>query len=78
VYGFSHLSVNTKQMTLRHLDPNGMSLHAFTKTPEGASNSSRKRFIYSNVAGSAVLFGINSSTGQAGFPRRTPMFLETR
>ena len=35
VYGFSHLSVNTKQMTLRHLDPNGLSLHFFTKTPEG-------------------------------------------
>ena len=35
VYGFSHLSVSHKQMTLRHLDANGRILHAFTKTPEG-------------------------------------------
>jgi tartrate-resistant acid phosphatase type 5 len=35
VYGFSHLSVTPKQMTLRHLDSNGRILHAFTKTPEG-------------------------------------------
>lgn len=35
VYGFSHLSVTHKQMTLRHLDINGRVLHAFTKTPEG-------------------------------------------
>jgi hypothetical protein len=35
VYGFSHLSVTRKQMTLRHLDSNGRTLHAFTKTPEG-------------------------------------------
>jgi tartrate-resistant acid phosphatase type 5 len=35
VYGFSHLSVTEKQLTLRHLDPNGRILHAFTKTPDG-------------------------------------------
>jgi tartrate-resistant acid phosphatase type 5 len=35
VYGFSHLSVTEKQLTLRHLDPRGHILHAFTKTPEG-------------------------------------------
>jgi hypothetical protein len=35
VYGFSHLSVSPKQMTLRHLDANGRVLHAFMKTPEG-------------------------------------------
>lgn len=35
VYGFSHLSVTAKQMTLRHLDQNGSALHALTKTHEG-------------------------------------------
>jgi 3',5'-cyclic AMP phosphodiesterase CpdA len=35
VYGFSHISVTARQMTLRHLDQNGNTLHAFTKTPEG-------------------------------------------
>ena len=35
VYGFSHLSVTPKQLTLRHLDSSGRILHAFTKTPEG-------------------------------------------
>jgi tartrate-resistant acid phosphatase type 5 len=35
VYGFSHISVSPRQMTLRHLDQNGNTLHAFTKTPEG-------------------------------------------
>lgn len=35
VYGFSHLSVTEKQMTLRHLDNKGHTLHAFSKTPEG-------------------------------------------
>ena len=35
VYGFSHISVTDRQMTLRHLDQNGRTLHAFTKTPEG-------------------------------------------
>lgn len=35
VYGFSHLSVTPKKLTLRHLDENGHSLHAFSKTPEG-------------------------------------------
>jgi hypothetical protein len=35
VYGFSHLSVTKKQMTLRHIDESGRVLHAFSKTPEG-------------------------------------------
>ena len=35
VYGFSHLSVTPKQITLRHLDSDGRMLHAFTKTPDG-------------------------------------------
>ncbi len=35
VYGFSHLSVSPKQITLRHLDQGGTLLHAFTRTPEG-------------------------------------------
>jgi tartrate-resistant acid phosphatase type 5 len=35
VYGFSHLSVTEKQLTLRHLDPGGHMLHAFTRNPEG-------------------------------------------
>lgn len=35
VYGFSHLSVTPKQMTLRHLDATGRVLHVFTKTPDG-------------------------------------------
>jgi hypothetical protein len=35
VYGFSHISVTTQRMTLRHLDESGRPLHAFTKTPDG-------------------------------------------
>jgi tartrate-resistant acid phosphatase type 5 len=35
VYGFSHISVTAQQMTLRHLDQNGKTMHAFTRTPEG-------------------------------------------
>jgi hypothetical protein len=35
IYGFSHLSVSSKQMTLRHLDSTGRTLHAFTKTTDG-------------------------------------------
>lgn len=35
VYGFSHLSVTSRQMTLRHLDDDGRILHSFTKTPDG-------------------------------------------
>lgn len=35
VYGFSHISVTQKQMTMRHLDSNGSMIHAFTKTPAG-------------------------------------------
>ncbi len=35
IYGFSHISVSAQLMTLRHLDQNGKTLHAFTRTPEG-------------------------------------------
>ncbi len=35
VYGFSHLSVTPSQLTLRHLDSEGRTVHAFTKTPAG-------------------------------------------
>ena len=35
VYGFSHLSVTEKEITLRHLDSNGRILHGFTKAPDG-------------------------------------------
>lgn len=35
VYGFSHLSVTPKKLTLRHLDENGRIVHAMTKTPDG-------------------------------------------
>jgi tartrate-resistant acid phosphatase type 5 len=35
IYGFSHISVTPQQMTLRHLDQNGATLHAFTRTPDG-------------------------------------------
>ncbi len=35
VYGFSHISVTRQLMTLRHLDQNGNTVHAFTRTPEG-------------------------------------------
>jgi hypothetical protein len=35
VYGFSHLSVTGKQMTVRHLDSSGHVLHAFRKTTDG-------------------------------------------
>jgi hypothetical protein len=35
VYGFSHLSVTSQQMTLRHLDSDGRQIHAFTKTSKG-------------------------------------------
>jgi len=35
VYGFSHLSVTERKITLRHLDAEGCSLHAFSKTPDG-------------------------------------------
>jgi tartrate-resistant acid phosphatase type 5 len=31
VYGFSHLLVTAKRMTLRHLDSEGRILHAFEK-----------------------------------------------
>jgi tartrate-resistant acid phosphatase type 5 len=36
IYGFSHLSVTPKQLTLRHLDSNGRILHAFAKSSAGA------------------------------------------
>jgi tartrate-resistant acid phosphatase type 5 len=35
VYGFSHLSASSKQLTLRHLDGDGRLLHAFTRTAGG-------------------------------------------
>jgi tartrate-resistant acid phosphatase type 5 len=35
VYGFSHVSVTKQLMTLRHLDQDGNTLHAFTRTPAG-------------------------------------------
>lgn len=35
IYGFSHLSVTSKQVTLRHLDSSGRVLHELAKTPDG-------------------------------------------
>jgi tartrate-resistant acid phosphatase type 5 len=35
IYGFSHLSVTPKQLTLRHCASDGQVLHAFSKTPAG-------------------------------------------
>jgi len=35
VYGFSHLSATRNKLTLRHVDPNGRTLHAFNKTADG-------------------------------------------
>jgi predicted MPP superfamily phosphohydrolase len=35
VYGFSHLSVTEKEISLRHLDSDGRVLHAFTKFLDG-------------------------------------------
>lgn len=35
VYGFSHLSVSRKQLTLRHIDHDGRLLHVFTKNAAG-------------------------------------------
>ena len=35
VNGFSHLAVTHEKMTLQHIDGNGRSLHAFTKTSAG-------------------------------------------
>ena len=35
VYGFSHLSVTKKHMTLRHLDSEGHILHSFRKSKDG-------------------------------------------
>jgi tartrate-resistant acid phosphatase type 5 len=35
VYGFSHIAVTQRGMTLRHLDQNGGTLHAFTRTAGG-------------------------------------------
>jgi tartrate-resistant acid phosphatase type 5 len=35
IFGFSHLSVTPKEMTFRHLDEKGRTIHAFTKTAEG-------------------------------------------
>lgn len=38
VYGFSHLSVTSEKMVLRHLSDGGSILHAFTKTRDGKVN----------------------------------------
>jgi tartrate-resistant acid phosphatase type 5 len=35
IYGFSHLAVTQKQITLRHVDGDGNMLHAFAKTADG-------------------------------------------
>jgi tartrate-resistant acid phosphatase type 5 len=35
VYGFSHLSVTPKLLTLRHMDDKGQTVHALTKSPDG-------------------------------------------
>jgi hypothetical protein len=35
VYGFSHLSVTDRKLTLRHVTLDGRLVHAFTKTPDG-------------------------------------------
>jgi len=35
VYGFTHLEVRPDRFTVRHVDANGATLHAFTKTAEG-------------------------------------------
>ncbi len=31
VYGFTHISITGAVMTIRHVDPNGKIVHAFTK-----------------------------------------------
>lgn len=38
VYGFSHLSFSRDRLTLRHIDANGMQVHAFTKLADGTVN----------------------------------------
>ena len=35
VYGFSHISLSRRDMTLRHLDQRGNIVHAFSRTPDG-------------------------------------------
>jgi hypothetical protein len=35
IYGFSHLEVAPKMLTMRHLDESGRLIHGFTKTPDG-------------------------------------------
>lgn len=35
INGFSHMSITEKALTLRHIDSDGRTLHAFTKTPAG-------------------------------------------
>jgi tartrate-resistant acid phosphatase type 5 len=35
VYGFSHLTVNEKLLTLQHIDSSGRLLHSFSRTPAG-------------------------------------------
>ncbi len=36
VFGFSHLEMSAGSLVLRHIDPDGKTLHAFSKTPEGS------------------------------------------
>jgi tartrate-resistant acid phosphatase type 5 len=38
VYGFSHMSVSERRLTLRHVAPDGRILHAFTKSSKGEIN----------------------------------------
>jgi tartrate-resistant acid phosphatase type 5 len=35
VYGFSHLAISRERLHLRHIDANGMQVHAFSKLPDG-------------------------------------------
>ncbi len=35
VNGFSHLQVSPEKLTVRHIDPQGQVLHAFSRTPDG-------------------------------------------
>jgi 3',5'-cyclic AMP phosphodiesterase CpdA len=37
VYGFTHLEVAPKQLTLRHIDADGKVLHAFSKSVNGTT-----------------------------------------
>ena len=35
VYGFTHLELSQRELTVKHLDESGHLIHAFTKTPKG-------------------------------------------